>query len=168
MSNFFVIGLPRSRTAWLANFLTYEDNFCYHEGIDGCSSLEEYKKKLGKNKGDSSTGLMLLDMNKEFPNTPKVIIESDVEKSIEFTKEKYGVYIPDYFYMIEEKLKSIQGLRVKFEDIDKSLDKIWEYLIGTPYNKDRGTLLSTMNIQTNNYFDYDVESLRRLLCPGEQ
>ena len=43
--NFFVLGLPRSRTAWLANFLTYDGYFCFHEGIDGCRSIDDYKKK---------------------------------------------------------------------------------------------------------------------------
>ena len=168
MSNFFVIGLPRSRTAWLSNFLTYDDNFCYHEGIDGCSTTEEYKDKLGENKGDSSTGLMLFDMNKEFPDSPKVIIEGSVDKAIEFTKEVYDVYEPEYFYELKDKLDSIKGLRIKFEDINNSLEQIWEHLIGTPYDKDRGSLLKDMNIQTNNYFNYDLESMGRLVWRGEQ
>ncbi len=168
MSNFFVIGLPRSRTAWLSNFLTYDDNFCYHEGIDGCSTIEEYKDKLGENKGDSSTGLMLFDMNKEFPDSPKVIIEGSVDKAIEFTKEVYGVYEPEYFYELKDKLDSIKGLRIKFEDINNSLEQIWEHLIGTPYDKERGSLLKDMNIQTNNYFNYDLESMGRLVWRGQQ
>lgn len=160
--NFFVIGLPRSRTAWLANFLTYDNNFCYHEGIEGCQSIEEYKKKLGNNKGDSCTALMLLDMNKEFPDAPKVIIESDVERSIEFAKEKYNIDNPEYFYALKDKLDKIDGLRINFEDINDRLKDIWEHLFDTPYDEERGSLLREMDIQTMHY-DYDVDSLRKLL-----
>lgn len=162
--NFFVIGLPRSRTAWLANFLTHQGNFCYHEGMNGCPTIQDYKNKLGKAKGDSSTGLMLLDMNKEFPKAPKVIIDSDVEASIEFAKEVYNVDNPEYFYGLQEKLNEIEGLHIKFEDINDRLEDIWKHLIGTGYDADRAELLKEMNIQTTNYYDYDMDSLRSLLC----
>lgn len=162
--NFFVIGLPRSRTAWLANFLTYGDRFCYHEGLDGCSTIEEYKEKLGAHKGDSCTGLMAIDIEAAYPEAPKLIIESSIDKAVEFTEEIYGVYTPEVFEDLKTKLDGIKGMRVKVEDINNSLEEIWDYLIGTPYNKERGDMLSNMNIETNNYFDYDLESLRSLLC----
>jgi len=146
--------------------LTYDGNFCYHEGVDGCSTIEEYKDKLGKDKGDSSTALMMFDMNKEFPDSPKVIIEGNINTSIDFTKEVYGVYAPEYFHKLKEKLNSIKGLRIKLENIDDSLKQIWEHLIGTPYNKERGLLLKDMNIQTNNYLDYDLDSMEKLLWRG--
>lgn len=33
MKYFFVTGRPRSRTAWLANFLTWGDTFCFHDAL---------------------------------------------------------------------------------------------------------------------------------------
>ena len=33
MSNFFITGLPRSRTAWFSTFFTGNNSFCYHEII---------------------------------------------------------------------------------------------------------------------------------------
>ena len=30
---FFIVGYPRSRTAWLANLLTYGNTFCHHEAL---------------------------------------------------------------------------------------------------------------------------------------
>jgi hypothetical protein len=168
MSNFFVIGLPRSRTAWLANFLTYDGSFCYHEGLNGCSSVEEYKQKLGKHRGDSCTGLTYIDMNKEFPDAPKLIVESSVEDSVEFAKKIYNIDLSVEFQASSDKMKLIKGMRVKLKDINNSLEEIWKYLIGTPYNKGRGDMLNNMEVTTMNYFDYDVESARRLICLGEQ
>ena len=144
MSNFFVVGLPRSRTAWLANFLTYEDKFCFHEGINGCSTLKEYKNKLGNNKGDSC-------------------IETDTKRAIEFSKEIYGKDLTQEMNVLNEQMKFIKGLRIRLENLDNSLEEIWTYLIGTSYNKERGDLLKNMNIQTNN-FNYDIKAAGELLC----
>ena len=37
---------------------------------------------------------MLLNLNKEFPNAPVVIIETDIERAVEFSKETYGKEAP--------------------------------------------------------------------------
>lgn len=59
---FFILGLPRSRTAWLANLLTVGTSFCFHDGLLGCKSLADlYAKMDGVNLGtvgDSDTGLL--------------------------------------------------------------------------------------------------------------
>lgn len=163
MNNFFVVGLPRSRTAWLANFLTYDGYFCYHEGVDGCSTIQEYKNKLGNDKGDSCTALMMLNLQKEFPEAPVLIIESDVKRAINFTKETYGKDLSKELKQLKEQMTFMKGLRIPVESINDSLEEIWSYLIGTPYDKERGDLLKQLNIQTNNYFNYDLKSVERLL-----
>lgn len=33
MDNFLIVGLPRSRTSWLANLFTYGPCFCVHDGL---------------------------------------------------------------------------------------------------------------------------------------
>lgn len=45
---YFIIGLPRSRTAWLANFLTHDNSFCWHEASRYCGSIEELQQKMGE------------------------------------------------------------------------------------------------------------------------
>ena len=159
--NFFVIGLPRSRTAWLANFLTHEKH-CFHEGLDDCYNIDQYRQKLGRNHGDSSTGLMLLDMNKEFPDAPKVIIEGRVKEAIDYGYKTYGHYNPDYIDHLNQRMHRIEGMRVQFDDIDKKLPEIWQHLIGTPYDEKRGELLQRMKIEVKDPFDYNVESVKAL------
>jgi hypothetical protein len=156
--NFFVIGLPRSRTAWLANFLTC-DRLCYHEGLDGCYSIGDYQKKLGENNGDSSTGLMLLEMNTLFPDSPKLIIESDLYKAIDYGYKTYGFYDPKYFEFLQKRMDSIKGLRIAFDDIDDNLETIWNYLIGTPFNQKRADILKKMRIEIKDPFDLDREAM---------
>jgi hypothetical protein len=44
---FIVLGLPRSRTAWLAKFLTYGDYICGHEELRHARSLDDVKTWIG-------------------------------------------------------------------------------------------------------------------------
>jgi hypothetical protein len=162
MSNFFVIGLPRSRTAWLANFLTYDGNFCYHEGVGGCSTIEEYKDKLGKDKGDSNTGLMMFDFEKYFPDVKVIVIDSTIDNAVEFAEKVYGTDIKKSMLKAKDRLDSIKGLHISLDDINDSLKKIWEYVSVKPFNKDRADMLVKLNIQVNDPFDFDIEAIHKL------
>ncbi len=161
MANFFVIGLPRSRTAWLANFLTQGEHFCYHEAINGCSSIAAYKAKLG-NQGDSGTGMMMFDMNALFPDAPIVIIESDPKKSIDFCHQTYGYYDPNIIYHLRDRLDTIDGLRVLFKDINQRLPEIWSHLIGEGFDRRRADMLIKLQVQVMNPFDIDLEAAKVL------
>lgn len=157
---FFIIGLPRSRTAWLSAFMTYDGNYCFHEGFNGCKTLEEYKNKIG-NHGDSSTGLMLLDVNKVFPERRILIIESDPSDSIEFMEREYGVSDKSWIYYLKERLDKIEGVRIHKDDIDKNLSLIWDYLTEKPYDRLRGEMLKGLNIQT--FQKMDISSAQEFL-----
>jgi len=155
--NFFVLGLPRSRTAWFANFLTHDNNFCFHEAINGCRSIAEYRKKLGDN-GDSSTGMALFNMNKMFPDSPILIIERDPKAAIEFCYKTYGEYDPRAIYYLRDHLDNIKGMRVHYDDINANLKNIWEYLIGDGFNQERADMLCKLNVQVVDPHDIDQEA----------
>ena len=87
--DFLVLGLPRSRTAWLANFLTHDGLFCYHEAINGCSSMKEYKEKV-EGKGDSNTALALFDFEKHFPETKIIVIDTNICPYLTFNRYTGG------------------------------------------------------------------------------
>lgn len=46
MRHFFITGLPRCRSAWFANLLTYGDSFCFHDAWCGLGSVEAIRPKL--------------------------------------------------------------------------------------------------------------------------
>jgi len=106
---------------------------------------------------------MMLNLQKEFPEAKFIIIESDVKRAINFTKETYGKDLSKELKQLKEQMTFMKGLRIPVESINDSLEEIWSYLIGTPYDKERGDLLKQLNIQTNNYFNYDLKSVERLL-----
>jgi len=162
MANFFIIGLPRSRTAWLANFLTTDHRFCHHEGINGCSSIEQYREKIGSNDGDSGTGMMLFDMNTLFPDSPIVIIERDPNAAIEFCYRTYGHYDPEAMHFLKERLDKIEGLRIRYEEINIRLADIWAHVVGSPFNQRRADMLIKMNVQIIDPFDIDHMAAEKL------
>ena len=149
MPDYFVMGLPRSMTAWMANFLTYDGNYCLHEGMNDCHSLDEYRKKT-EGLGDSGTGTMFIDIEKEFPNAKVLIIDRDMERAIAYDKEHYG---SDCIPLIKDRLDTIKGKRIKFNEVKDNLEEIWDYLIGTEYDSFRGNLLKNLNIQVHFQFN---------------
>lgn len=58
---FLIVGLPRSRTAWLAAFLTDGPVFCHHELIARCAGWDGYPDALMNTPaeivGDSSSAI---------------------------------------------------------------------------------------------------------------
>jgi len=48
---FFILALPRSRTAWLSNWFTTETSYCSHDPSRFCKGPQDLKKLL--HKGDS-------------------------------------------------------------------------------------------------------------------
>lgn len=159
--SFFIVGLPRSRTAWLSNFMTYDGLYCHHEALNGCRTLDQYREKIGQD-GDSSTGLMLLDLNTLFPNRKILIIESDVKRAISFRRLCYGLEDNGEMSYIQSKLNALEGLRVGYNEINDRLGEIWEYLSDIPFDKKRGDLIMKQNIQTQNY-NVNLDAMRDLL-----
>ena len=144
--NYFVTGLPRSRTAWFAKWLPN----CLHEGIEGCSTHKEFIDKLG-DKGDSDSGLMFFPVDRYFPKSPVVIVERDFDEVIN-SLSNIGLMNNDaYIFMKVAKnmLDKMDGMRVPFDDLP--LQDIWEYLIGTEFNKREAYDMGKINIQNVNY-----------------
>jgi len=162
MNNFLVLGLPRSRTAWLANFLTYSDITCSHEGINGCRTLTEYKKQFKDNSGDSNTGLAYFDFESLFEDFKTIIIDSSVRKSIEFSKATYGINNHDKIIKLKKRLDSLKGLHVRLDEIDGRLEEIWDYVSRYQFNERRAVQLSSFNIQVCNPFLIDVDATQEL------
>ncbi len=87
-SPFFIMGLPRSRTAWLSVMMSSgPDTFCWHEGLIGCESFEQYAARLRSrpetNRGDSNSMLPyhVEAILKEFPESDWAIVHRDAESS---------------------------------------------------------------------------------------
>ena len=159
---YFVAGLPRSRTAWLSVFLSQSGIYFYHDGFNGCHSTNDYKDKISTG-GDCSTGLTLIDINKEFPNAKIVIIKKnnkEINDCIKWCDETYGGNSRKPIIDMQEKLLKIKGLVVDQSKINKSLRKIWEYLLPEKWD-DKYLNILNLNIQADP-FNIDYEAARAL------
>ncbi len=144
--NFFVTGLPRSRTAWFSEFLPN----CYHECMEGCYTHADYLHKLVA--GDSSSMLAFFPIRRYFPDAPLLIIERDLGDVIE-SLDKIDLFNADVLLMLEEserRLNEMSGLRMDFHDID--LREAWGHLIGDGFDEDRTRVFDMKNIQKVNKY----------------
>lgn len=102
MIPFFVTGLPRSRTSWLANLLTYvvtpgsDDSgggrsICYHDLMKGCDSTQQLidvlESTMASLVGDSDSGLLWLfpELELRYPTSKWIVVRrSAVEAAISY------------------------------------------------------------------------------------
>ena len=143
-----IIGLPRSRTAWLSVFMSQSNTYFHHEAIDGCFSFNEYDEKTSVS-GDSTTAFSLLvDKIKD----RKVVIikknDKEFDACVEWCDKTYGIDSRDHLTEMNEKLSEIEGLIVNQSDIDDSLDDIWEHLVDDQWFEGYEDI-KKLNIQVN-------------------
>lgn len=86
-NTFFITGLPRSRTAWLANWFTAGDAFCFHDasknGWTAASIAGQLNSVQARFVGDSDSGLLPVasDIVDLFPDARWLFVRNTVERS---------------------------------------------------------------------------------------
>lgn len=155
MNNFFIISLPRSRSAWLSNLLTFGDSFCFHEGFVGCDSLKALRGKMEatgfKTVGNSDCMNILLIENilEEFPDAKFVFVHRPKEQVIEELRS-LGLNENGFIEIAVQKMESLNhlGIHFHYDDLkDQSIcEEIHEYCTGQKLNNDRWELLDKLDI----------------------
>lgn len=158
---FFVTGLPRSRTAWLANALTTDFSFCRHEALlDGVTAMVPWLSGAPR-RGDSDSGLSLVwpMIRKSFPEAPLVIVKRDPMEvrtsAVKFLGNSFNVSgVLEVIGRMEEGIKELEAsephLSVRFEDVGNvgTGARIWEHLLpDLPFNAARWEFLNGLNVQ---------------------
>jgi len=158
----FIIGLPRSRTAWLSVFMSQSGIKFYHEAINGCNSLAEYEDKI-KGLGDCTTAFDLPNIDEVTSGAKVVIIEKnqdELNRCIEWSDQEYSIDSKDMLVELNSKLKNVTGLKVRQSEINDRLQDIWEYLVDIPWH-DKYKDLIEFNIQVQSTA-IDEEAARNL------
>ena len=167
--NYFVAALPRSRTAWLAAFLSQSGHFCFHDGFNGCSSMQEYRDKIG-DCGDSSTGLQQYNINALYPNAPVVIIdknETEYAECIQWANETFGIDYADEMKRQHDLLAKLEGLHIQQSEINDNLQAIFEHLTNSPWHDYYAELID-VTIQVSNPWNLDFEAANNLYNEQEE
>lgn len=152
MIDFMVIGLPRSGTTWMANWLTCEESFCLHDPLnklhyeDWDTDVKYFPQdSLPLFRGISCTGIWRWpEWVNAHPAEKLIIIRDPDEVRWSLAVKGLDMNLPD-----EDPLRDIEGLRVSYKalfDIDMAR-LIWNRLIGTDFDEKRFNMLKEMHIE---------------------
>jgi len=148
-NNFLITGLPRSRTAWFAAYLTQGEVLCTHEAIAHKLPMTSENHKYV---GTADSGYVLdPDWMEEYDGIKIVIIERDTQECIDSLN---GLIPQDCSWLLRSMARAlgkVDALRVPFYDIERNLEEIHDYLGLPGYSQERATLFSALNIQAQEW-----------------
>jgi len=168
-NNFFITGFPRSRTKWFSKYFDgIPEVRCIHQGSNGCYSKESLLNKMERIEcevvGNSDALLPFLDLE----GHPMVIINRELEDVLK-SYHLMGLDINDktleILCMEEQLLKEIPGMHIKFNEINKNLKEIHEYLIDIPFNEIYAKKMCKENIQIEKPIPLAPITYHRVIAP---
>lgn len=156
MMNYFIVGLPRSRTAWLANFLTHGASLCFHEALRYVEKPEELKAFMERDAdyvGDCDPMLAIhwRKVAEMFPDAKWVVIDRKIE---DVRKSCQRVGVPEVgleklHENLSELCKELTPWYVDYERLDDNIHGLWAYLFpSVPFPEDRYAMLRQMYVDT--------------------
>jgi hypothetical protein len=141
---FYITGLPRSRTAWLARVFTLGRVRCLHDAAArfGVDRLPDVLASVGGMAGVSDSGLALV--RDKLPVGKWLVVRRDFQRAAEsfLSMPRYRFETGDHprslapLYEIEHGLKEIERTEdcrtVAFDDLDdeQTVRAAWKFLIG--------------------------------------
>lgn len=179
MRPFFIFAFPRSGTAWLANYLTYGNSFCYHELLAESMDVEKLSEHLESNDaeyvGNSDCGnyLFFSKIIRKF-NNPRIVtvIRDPAEIAESLQRNGYTkTYDQDFYEEGIELLLSIHrksdSILVDFRDLfeERTARDILDHVTDCTgkFNRDRFNFLKNTNIQPENkYMKNKIERIRSM------
>lgn len=157
--NFFITGLPRSRTAWMAAFMSTGNTHCFHDLLADCepSGMRAKMNCRARWVGDSDSALTFFnkEVNQEFPKAPWLVIHrksSEVQASLNRVE---GVPCSEDLMhrmetLLSETKRVVNPMIARFDQLDDegTMREIVAHLCpGMEFNKERFELFKLMNIQ---------------------
>ena len=176
MKNYFVFGFPCSGTAWLANFLTWGESFCFHDITHGVESLDEMAATFGRMKcasvgsADTAGLLVLPKLRQRFPDAKVLFVLRDAaEVKIDLATVGFDVSGVDQLgKFLSEAISdpTLDSAVMRYEDIFSStmMRQVWDFLeIPGKFPWRRFELLRAMQIEDTARTDPTTAEARDLL-----
>jgi len=132
--DFFVVGLPRCRLAWIANYLSYDNMECHFDafapglngaGPDVISKLENFQKIIGV--ADGAAVMFQDKLVEQYPYAKWVVITrnyNDICNSLKTLGVPVDTRLSTLNYKIGELRSKLSPLVVPFESLDKSIQDV--------------------------------------------
>jgi len=158
MTPFFITGMPRCRTAWLANLFTTEHTLCLHE--PRAPARELVARYPGMRMGVSCSSLVFRyrKLADEFPESRWLLVHRDPGQVLEsltrfvgrFMTRRQAREVVARHIEAQMQISSTAVRHVWFEDLSR-LDMIrgaWGWLLPElPFNELRVNALQRLNVQ---------------------
>lgn len=155
MRLFLICAYPRSRTAWLANLLTWGNSFCFHEGLEGCHSSAELVAKLETagapvvGNSDPANVLALDRLMSLRPDMRLVFVERPLAEVAQ-SMEAIGLDSRNLSALADAWHRGIRdfvGMRVEFSDLAhmETCKRIADY-VGADFSELRWRQLDRLNV----------------------
>ena len=173
---FFITGLPRSRTAWLANFFTTQTAFCRHDALKDGWTAEFLRDRLNvpmdgiTHAGDADTALTLHaeELASFFPDARWLFVRNTVERSTASYRKAFPPERPYpgcapggnveqmlaqcQAYYADAFLKVPSANRLELDVCDLAFPQVmhtaWDWLVpGLKWDAERHAMLETFRVQ---------------------
>lgn len=128
----FITGLPRSGSAWLANYLSYGNSCFIHDAWKN-DTPERLKEKFDSynvysaGTSDPANMILLDEIDKVFPDAKWVVVTRPVQE-VEKACKDINFPIMDFTKHLEKLTSSRKVYKVKFKDIFNKADEIGKYI----------------------------------------
>jgi hypothetical protein len=169
---FFITGLPRTRTCWLANLFTERGALCHHDLLgavpDVPALVREMSSDTGRSVGDADSGLLFVQrwFKARWPDAPWLLVQRDFRQAWEslaaFVKggpwehripvdtEARDRLMQSYYAALPHFFNDKACMCVQFEELDSMamLQRIWEHLRPeAPFDQRRARMLQTLRME---------------------
>lgn len=160
---FFITGLPRSRTAWLANLFCTDDTVCYHEPHESVTALIDGSTDMRIGVADCTLPMKFKAIIEKYPDSRWLYIDRDYSDSmrsfVRYTKPHVNLLGRDlkrFFDMHIDYARVVRSdprtMVLTYSDLTKSgfVHLAWHHLLpDKPWNQARYEVLNLLNVQQN-------------------
>ena len=125
---FMLMGLPRSRTKWLSEFLTYGSIRCYHERLSQLPSIADLSTMGDNGSAETFATSVWAKVYDRFPDARYVVIKRDpaeVERSL--AALGYRPPVREMAKTLNAAEKGLPCLSIQYHEINDRLREIWEW-----------------------------------------
>lgn len=171
---FFITGLPRSRTAWLANLFTTDTTICYHDRPFESKLCNREDKKVGFSCSEIIWSYQ--SIHYEFPTARWLVVVRDGDDSLRSfkrfaSKNKMDTEersdLTDNWkgrcQFISEILREPCVFGIHYEELENewAVRRAWELLVEAEFDSERFHLLQELRVEQ--HFDKALANRKELL-----
>lgn len=150
MPDFIVLGLPRSGTTWLANWLTTERSLCLHDPFATRLPEDIEAERDGRALGIACTGAFLMPTWLRAQRARVAIVEREPAQCDESLAR---IGLPSAAPLLRD-FAAAEGRRWRFDQLwlEDDARALWSYLLpDVPFDAARYALLREMRIEPRTY-----------------